>query len=53
MSKRFIVELFEDDYGELVLPIPNEICEELGWTEGTKLNYTLNGDEFTLAKLED
>ena len=46
MSKRFVATLIENEYGELVLPIPNEICEELGWIEGTKLNYTLSGEEF-------
>ena len=44
MSHRFTTKLDEDDYGDLILTIPYEICEELGWNIQTELQFEL-GDE--------
>ena len=44
MSHRFTTKLDEDDYGDLILTIPYEICEELGWNIQTELQIEL-GDE--------
>ena len=44
MSHRFTTNLDEDDYGDLILTIPYEICEELGWNVQTELQFEL-GDE--------
>tara|TARA_B100000941_G_scaffold30578_2_gene18112 strand:- start:25256 stop:25417 length:162 start_codon:yes stop_codon:yes gene_type:complete len=53
MSKRFTTRLEEDDYGDLILTIPYEVCEELGWTTECDLSYDITEDSFTLKKLED
>jgi len=46
MSHRFIVTLEEDQFGDLVLPIPDKVLEELGWTIGDNIDYTI--DDYTL-----
>lgn len=54
MSNRFTVTIEEDEFGELILPIPDEICEELGWDVGNILQYDISSDDsFTLRKVED
>lgn len=53
MSKRFTVTVEENEYGELVLPIPDEICDELGWEVGDELEYQINDTEFILKKIEE
>jgi hypothetical protein len=40
----YTVTLEEDEYGELVLPIPQPILDELNWHCGTVLEITLNSD---------
>lgn len=44
MSHRFTTQLEEDDYGDLILTIPYEICEEMGWDIGVELDYDLTED---------
>jgi len=44
MSHRFTTNLDEDDYGDLILTIPYEICEELGWNVKTELQFELSDD---------
>ena len=39
MSHRFTTKLEEDDFGDLLLTIPYEICEELGWNTDEELDY--------------
>lgn len=39
MSNSFDVQLIEDENGELVLPIPNEIVEELELEVGDTLGF--------------
>lgn len=56
MSQRFTTRLEEDDFGDLILTVPYEVCEELGWDIGTDLDYeiTEDGTAFTLrAKSTD
>tara|TARA_B100002019_G_scaffold35484_1_gene29657 strand:+ start:426 stop:599 length:174 start_codon:yes stop_codon:yes gene_type:complete len=54
MSHRFTTTLEEDDYGDLILTIPYEVCEEMGWNIGTELAYeiTEDGQGFLLKKDE-
>lgn len=48
----YTVKLEEDENGDLVLPIPPEILESMGWVEGTRLEWIDNGDgSFTLKEL--
>jgi hypothetical protein len=53
MSHRFTTRLEEDDFGDLILTIPYEVCEELGWDIGTELDYDIEDSSFTLRKAED
>ena len=50
MSKH-IIKLEEDENGDLVLPLSDELLKELGWKEGDNLNWKDNNDgSFTLTK---
>jgi antitoxin component of MazEF toxin-antitoxin module len=52
-DQRFVVELQEDvASGELVLPVPQIILNEMGWYEGTELEWTVEGDELILREIE-
>ena len=55
MSHRFTTRLEEDDFGDLILTIPYEVREGLGWDIGIELDYdiTEDGTAFTLRKAED
>ena len=55
MSHRFTTRLEEDDFGDLILTIPYEVCEELGGDIGVELDYeiTEDGTAFTLRKADD
>ena len=54
MSHRFTTTLEEDDFGDLILTIPYEICEELGWDIGTDLDYDIvDNESFVLKKAKD
>lgn len=46
-------DLFHDDpeTGEIILTIPQEILDEKGWTEGTKLKIEI-GDQGSLILTE-
>lgn len=52
--KRFTVTLEEDEFGEVILPIPNEVLEDLGWAVGDELEYSVDDSDlsFTLKKVE-
>ena len=55
MSHRFTQILEEDDYGDLLLTIPYELCQEMGWNGGTEVQYELSDDgtSFILKKVND
>tara|TARA_B100001250_G_scaffold318303_1_gene280938 strand:+ start:15567 stop:15728 length:162 start_codon:yes stop_codon:yes gene_type:complete len=53
MSKRFTTRLEEDDFGDLILTIPYDICEELGWDTDSDLQYDVLDNKFTLKKVEE
>ncbi len=54
MSKRFTVTIEEDEFGDLILPVPDEVCEELGWEVGNELEYEILDDEtFSLRKVDE
>ncbi len=52
MSHRFTTKLEEDDFGDLIVTIPYEVCEELGWDLNQELDYDItdDGTAFTLKK---
>ena len=55
MSHRFTQILEEDDYGDLLLTIPYELCQEMGWNGGTEVQYEQSddGQSFILKKVND
>lgn len=55
MSKRFTITIEEDEFGELILPIPDDVCEDLGWTIGDELEFEVDDvtGSFTLTKVEE
>ena len=44
MSKRFTTTLLEDDFGDLQLTIPYDICEEFGWDATTEFEYEMDDE---------
>lgn len=49
----YILEIQEDENGDLFLTFPDEIIEELGWEEGDILNWDVKGDGIVLSKVND
>jgi bifunctional DNA-binding transcriptional regulator/antitoxin component of YhaV-PrlF toxin-antitoxin module len=37
--------------GGLMIPIPNDVIEKLGWSTGEKINIAVNGDKLILTKM--
>jgi bifunctional DNA-binding transcriptional regulator/antitoxin component of YhaV-PrlF toxin-antitoxin module len=35
----------------LMIPIPNDMLEKLGWSTGDKINIAVNGDKLILTKM--
>jgi hypothetical protein len=54
MSKRFTLKLELNEFEELSIHIPDEVCEDLGWYEGTELEFEVDdvSNSFTLKKVE-
>ena len=50
MSKRFTITIEEDEFGELILPIPDEVCEDLGWNVGDELEFDVDDVTGTLTR---
>ncbi len=41
------------DTGEMIIPLPQEMIEKLGWTEDDEIKWTeLPNGEWSLSKLE-
>jgi bifunctional DNA-binding transcriptional regulator/antitoxin component of YhaV-PrlF toxin-antitoxin module len=49
----YIIEVQEDQDGELFIEFPEDIIEELGWQEGDVLSWNLKGEGIVLSKLND
>ena len=48
----FNIELQEDvSSGSLMAPIPQQILNEMGWYEGTELQWIVDGDELVLMEV--
>lgn len=47
------VKLEQDENGELILPLDEKMCKELGWEIGDIILWNDNGDgSYTLTKKE-
>ena len=53
MSKRFLVSIEEDDYGEMTVKIPDQIVEELALTVGDMLQYDIIDEQLIITKADD
>ena len=49
----YILEVQEDENGELYIEFPEEVIEELGWQEGYILNWDVRGEGIVLSKVHD
>ena len=47
----YFVEIEEDDNGDLIIQIPEEVIETLGWEENTLLTWDIKGDGIILQRL--
>lgn len=43
-----IATVKEDESGELYIELSDELMEQMGWTEGTTLVWTVENDKITL-----
>ena len=49
----YIVEVQENNSGDLFIEFPDELIDELGWQEGDVLNWDLKGSGIVLSKVHD
>lgn len=49
-SDRYLVTIEEDEEGNAILPIPEPVLNEMGWKEGTVLEWTDNQDGSFMLK---
>jgi len=50
MSKRYVLPVEVDDHGECFLTLPDEMLDEMGWGEGTELEWS--EDEYGTVMLK-
>jgi antitoxin component of MazEF toxin-antitoxin module len=50
VTKTYTVELEGED-GE-ILPLPDELCQELGWTVGDTLDFEIVGESIIIKKVD-
>jgi hypothetical protein len=49
----YIIEIQEDNSGDLFIEFPDDLIDELGWQEGDVLNWDLKGEGIVLSKVHD
>ena len=49
----YILEIQENEDGELYIELPDEVIEELGWKEGDILSWDLKGEGVILSRLNE
>ena len=49
----YIIEIQENNSGDLFIEFPDQLIDELGWQEGDILNWDLKGDGIVLSKVHD
>ena len=50
---RYTVILEEDSDGELILPFPEELLNELGWKEGDNLQWKFENGKIVISKKDN
>lgn len=53
MTNNYIIEVQEDQDGELFIELPDDLIEELGWEEGDVLSWDVQGEGIVLSKIND
>jgi bifunctional DNA-binding transcriptional regulator/antitoxin component of YhaV-PrlF toxin-antitoxin module len=49
----YILEVEEDENGELFITFPEEVVEHLGWEQGDVLNWDVKGNGIILTRVND
>lgn len=49
----YIIEVQEDESGELFVELPDDLIDVLDWEEGDILDWKIKGDSVILSKLND
>ncbi len=49
----YILEIQEDDNGDLFITFPDDLIEELGWEEDDILEWNIKGDGVVLSRLNE
>lgn len=52
-NSKYYSQIEVDENGELVLPLPEELLQELGWTTDTVVDFEQHDNYFTLRKVND
>jgi hypothetical protein len=52
-NSKYYSKVEVDENGDLVLPLPDELLEELGWTTDTVIDFESHDDYFTLRKVNE
>lgn len=53
-EKTYIAEVVEVcENGDSILQLPPELCEDMGWSEGTVLNIELVNGQIVLSEVKD
>ena len=47
----YIIELDQDAYGSAVVPLPDELCHDMGLTPGERFDVEVEDDVITLKRL--
>ena len=53
MSEQYIGNVVEDENGELLLEFPVEMLNQMGWDEGTLLEWMIDEEENVILKEAD
>ena len=52
-NSKYYTQVEVDENGDLVLPLPDELLQELGWTTDTVVDFEQHDTYFTLRKVND
>lgn len=53
MSKRFLITIEEDEWGDPLVHLPTEVYETLDWTVGDVIQYDINDDSVSFKKTDE
>lgn len=47
----YVIELDQDSYGSAVIPLPDELCHDMGLIPGERFDVEVEDDVITLKRL--